>query len=58
MIFGIPIADIIIGIIAVLLVELCIYSIFRKKKKCCTKCGGCPYSDKCGDSCERGEKNK
>ena len=33
MIFGIPIADIIIGIIAVLLVGLCIYSIIRKKKK-------------------------
>ena len=56
MIFGIPIADIIIGAVAVLLVGLCIYSIIRKKKKCCTKCSGCPYSGKCGDSCENSEK--
>ena len=41
MIFGIPIADIIIGTVALLLVGLCIYSIIRKKKKCCTKCSGC-----------------
>lgn len=56
MIFGIPIADIIIGIIALLLVGLYIYSIIRKKKKSCTKCSGCPYSGKCGDNCDCGEK--
>lgn len=53
MIFEIPIADIIIGVIAVLLVGLCIYSIFKKKKKCCAKCIGCPYSGKCSGDCEK-----
>lgn len=56
MIFGIPIADIVIGIIALLLVGLCVYSIFRKKKKCCTKCSGCPYSGKCDSTCEYGKE--
>ena len=56
MIFGIPIADIIVGAVALLLVGLCIYSIIRKKKKCCTKCSGCPYSGKCGGGCENSEK--
>lgn len=47
MVFGIPVVDIVVGIIAVFLVGLFVYSIFRKKKKCCSDCKGCPYSDKC-----------
>ncbi len=47
MVLGIPIVDIVIGIIAVFLVGLCVYSIFRKKKNCCSDCRGCPYSGKC-----------
>lgn len=52
MIFGIPIADIVIGIIAVLLVGLCFYTIIKKKKNCCSNCRGCPYSGKCDSNCE------
>ena len=58
MLFGIPIADIVVGVIALLLVGLCIYTVFRKKKKHCTKSSGCPYSDKCGGSCEHNNKKK
>lgn len=47
MIFNIPAADLIIGIAALFFVALCIFTVFRKKKKCCSSCKECMYSEQC-----------
>lgn len=46
MIFGIPVIDILIVVLAVLLVGLAIFTIINRKKNC-HSCQGCPHSEQC-----------
>lgn len=56
MILQIPVADIVIAILAVALVALFVVTVFRKKKHGCSHCNGCPFEGKCDGNCE--EKNE
>ena len=52
------IADVIIGVIAVLLVALFIFTVFRKRKNGCGKCSGCAFEGKCGGNCGEHKNNE